>query len=120
MGSITAIAFGSKSKTVLVGDKDGVVQVHTTSKGKQRLTLQGPKASVLNILVQPKGKWALVGYADGKLRFFELKKGAQILELTHPDTRWGIVGMALVNKGKTLLTAGGKTILTWDLQKLKL
>ncbi len=119
LGSITAIAFGSKSKTVLAGNKDGVVQVHTTSKGKKRLTLEGPKSPVRRILVEPKGKWALVGYGDGKLLFFELKKGTKVLELTHPDAERGIVGLALLDKGKRLLSAGGLTILSWDLESFK-
>lgn len=116
--SITAITFGSKSKTVLVGDGSGTVQVHSVSKGKKLLTLAGPESDVRRIAIHPKGKWALVGYADGTLRFFELKKGTQILELQHPKAERGIVSLAVLDKGKHLLSAGGETVLSWDLTDL--
>lgn len=118
MGQITAISFGSKGKTVLVGNGKGEVRMLNTSKGKQLLTLEGPEAEVRQILVHTKGKWALVGYADGKMRFFELKDGQQILELEHPKAKRGIVGLALLNKDQKLLSAGGNTVLSWDLPKL--
>ncbi|MFT5200117.1 MAG: hypothetical protein ACI87O_002791 [Planctomycetota bacterium] len=115
MGPISAIRFAKKGKSVLVGNEKGEVQVLNTSKGKQLLTLEGPNSAVRWIRVQAKNKWAVVGYANGKLRFFELKKGTQLLELEHPEAKLGIVGLALGDKDQTLLSAGGKTVLSWDL-----
>ena len=118
MGSITAITFGGKGKSVLVGNGKGEVQVLNTSKGKKLLTLEGPESAVRWIRAQAKDKWAVVAYANGQIRFFELKKGAKVLEIEHAEAKRGIVGLALLDKDQTLLSAGGKTVLSWNLEGL--
>jgi hypothetical protein len=118
IGPISAIRFAKKRKSVLVGHGDSQVLVLNTSRGKKTLTHTGPRSALRGLRVQAKSNWAVVDYANGKLRFLELKKGYPWLELEHVEAKLGTVGLALGDKDQTLLSACGQTVSNWNREGL--
>ncbi len=58
-----------------------------------------------------------VGDRAGTVRIFGLEDGDELAVLRH-ETQPRVVGLVVLDKGKTLASAGGTSVLLWDLSEL--
>lgn len=118
-GPVTALAFDAKGKLVASGSEDGTARVWTSS-GQRRLVLGDASAggpAIDALAFDPKGGWLATGDRAGTVRIWSLDGGEKLAELTHASQP-RVVGLAVLGKGKALASAGGTSVVLWDLSSL--
>ncbi len=114
---VTALAFSSDNKTLLVGTYRQV-QCWDISTGKRTRILLGPSESVYALAVSPDGKMLAVGGGVptlfGETLLYDLKTGK--ISRTLKEHKDIVFGVDFTPDGKSLITASGdKTLRIWSL-----
>ena len=112
--------------TLLVGDTAGDVRAWFKHKPEDADTpdgaamvaahrFEGPGVPVTAIASSPRTRVMAVGYADGRIRLYQVTSGATILETT-ADPGEPVIGLHITAKNDGLLALTPKNFWHWDLK----
>jgi phosphate transport system permease protein len=111
--------------TLLVGENDGDVSAWfrhrphdaETSDGAVLVAarrFEGTGAAVTAVASSPRARVAAVGYADGRIRLFQVTSGAKILELS-TDPGDPVIGLRITPKNDGLLALTSERLWHWSI-----
>jgi WD40 repeat protein/serine/threonine protein kinase len=111
--NVNAVAFSPDGRTLLAGDREGVVGAWDVATARRRdLTLRHP-APVLALAVRRDGKTALTGCADNVARLWALDRAEELRRLEGHSGE--VRAVAFSPDGRTILTGShDATARLWD------
>lgn len=119
---VNRLAFAADGKTLVsagggYGNRDEPfeldIRVWDVDTGKTVRQLKGHRLVVHAIALSPDGSRLLSGGFDRTMRLWDLNTGDELAVLSHPGT---VSGVAFTADGRRGLSAGGGTVLLWDLE----
>ncbi len=116
-GAVSALAWGSKGKSLFVGTHKGTLARIAASNVKVKWQVQASEGRIHALAVHPKGDWVAVGDKQGRVRLFDGKTGERVASWTHPEARAGIRGLAVLDKGTQILSAAGASLQVWAFEE---
>ncbi|MEQ8822341.1 MAG: serine/threonine-protein kinase [Sumerlaeia bacterium] len=112
-GPIRDLVWVAKERRFLSASADETARLWNISNPESVTVYRGTHAGAVNAAVlTPDGARVLTACADSLLRVFEADTGVELL--TFADHRYGVLDLALMADGRTLITAGQDAVLrTW-------
>lgn len=113
---IVALVWGPKGRNLYVATQKGALVRLSVSNMKPKWQVTTPDGGPQQLAVHPKGEWVAVGDDLGRVHLFDEKKGKVLATWKHPEAQAGVRGLAVVGKGKQILSAGGTTVQLWTIE----
>jgi WD40 repeat protein/serine/threonine protein kinase len=112
---VNSIEFLPDSQSLLSVNRDGTVTVWDTVTLQKRESLAALGRGVERLVISPQGDRVYAGYRDGRITVMDWPGGDDVGPLPRASSSGPMTPLAVLNRGRTLLTAGpGSALRLWD------